>query len=154
MSCALSSDYQPRDILNDRYAVCCPAQEALRLLEFTGFSRFLTEISSAIWTSVLQCHRLIGIAILNNYHDQSSPLPRPEDPYTTTNQLGNIISGENYRLSITTLHRLSPLLRVNRQSRQVTSEFYRVHVPYDLPAQGDLPCLYLNPEFDIFHFQH
>jgi len=64
-----------------------------------------------------------------------------------------MISGEYYRLSVTTNHHLSPLLRMSRESRQAALEFYRVQIPCDFNNYGERRRLYSNPEFDFLHIK-
>ena len=118
--------------------------------EFPHFSRLPVEIRSAIWKCSLQRHRLIGITVVDETEDDDDYKP---PPYTARNSLGNIISGQRYRLSITTTHCLTPLFWVNGLARQAALEFYRVHISYDFNAYGERLCLYLNPELDILHLR-
>lgn len=134
----------PSTILNDFHSDRPTAKEAAA--EFPQFSRLPVEILLAIWKCTLQRHRLIGITVLDESEDDDEP-----PLYTARNSLGNTISGERYRLLVTTNHRLTPLFWVNRQARQAALEFYRVHISYDFNAYGERLCLYLNPEFDILH---
>lgn len=140
-------------ILNDLYSSPTQADEAPR--GFSLFTRFPPELSSAIWKCALQHHRLISITLTDTHSkdDYGDPPPpsSPRIPYTARNGLGNTISGENYRLSITTDHRPSPLLRTSHGSRKAALEFYRVHLPRDWHARSEQTCLYLNPEFDFVH---
>lgn len=138
-------------ILNDFHSDYSQAEEAL--LEFPLFSSFPIEICLAIWKCVLQRHRLISITIIDNDGNGSPSRSPSQSLYTARNGIGNIISGKNYRLSVTTNHRLSPLLRASRESRQAALEFYRVHIPYDFNIYGERRCLYLNPEFDFLHLK-
>jgi hypothetical protein len=85
-------------------------------------------------------------------------------PYSTTNTLGNIISGEAYFIIVRGLHLYSKLMRVNRDSRNAALNFYRVHLPcyfqhprnnlydYTLDSNGAVKgTLYFNPEYDFVH---
>jgi hypothetical protein len=139
-------------ILNDFHSDHSQAQEILP--EFPLFPSLPIEISLAIWKCVLQRHRLISITVIDNDGKNGSPPRSPSQSlYTARNERGNTISGKNYRLSVTTNHRLSPLLRVSRVSRQAALEFYRVHIPGDFDIHGQRECLYLNPEFDFLHLK-
>ena len=138
-------------ILNDFHSDQSQAGEALP--QFPMFPRLPIEIALAIWKCVLQRHRLISITVIDNDSNNSPPRSSPQSLYTARNGLGNTISRKNYRLSITTNHRLSPLLRVSRESRQAALEFYRLHIPCDFNVHGERRCLYLNPEFDFLHMK-
>ena len=119
------------------------------LLNFPPFSRLPNETSSAIWKYALQSHRLINITVTDKDRDGPAPWSRARLQYTGKNGRGNIISGRNYKLSVTTSHRLHPILQVSRESRQAALQFYRVHIPCDFNTNGERQCLYLNPEFDF-----
>lgn len=138
-------------ILNDYHSDYSRDENKKALLKFPLFPRLPTEISLTIWKYVLQRHRLISITVIDKDRDGPPPWTRNRSFYVTKNGMGNIISGKNYRLSITTNHRLSPLLRVSHQSRQAALQFYRVHFPDDPDTHGERPPLYLNPELDFLH---
>jgi len=148
---ALSDGSRTWVLLND-----CTADKPLAD-EFTIFSKFPTEIAMKIWKYVLHRNRLIGISVIENTCNtdgsdaESPPLP-VQKVYTLKNALGNIITGPEYHLRITTVHKLSPLFRVNRQSRQAALEFYRVHIPHNLTTESEI--LHLNPEYDFLHIQN
>ncbi|MCJ1246588.1 hypothetical protein MMC30_003797 [Trapelia coarctata] len=128
---------KPLTILNDFHTDHSQTEEAL--LEFPLFPSFPTEIALAIWKCGLQRHRLISITVIDNDGNDSPPQSPPR--------------GKNYRLSVTSNHRLSPLLRVSHESRQAVLEFYRVHIPCDFNTHGERRCLYLNPEFDFLYIK-
>jgi hypothetical protein len=74
--------------------------------------------------------------------------------YTARNHLGRIVSGRGYTIEIGNLKggysaSLSPPLWVNREARQATLHFYRVHLPF--PGLGADRVLYLNPEYDVLY---
>ncbi|MCJ1404407.1 hypothetical protein MMC11_007632 [Xylographa trunciseda] len=114
---------------------------------FPPFPRLPAELRISIWIHVLQRHRLIRLVVTDETHQ--SPCEDILEQGVRRNVLGNVISGKNYKFQITTHHLLTPLLRVNRESRQVSMQFYRVHIPYD-SSNGERQC-YLNPEFDFIH---
>lgn len=140
---------KPSIILNDYYSDYSRDEKEKALQEFPLFPRLPTEISLTIWKYVLQHHRLISITVNDKNRGGPPPWTRDRSLYTTKNGIGNIISGKHYRLSITTNHRLSPLLRTSRESRQAAVEFYRVHIPCDPDTHGERRSFHLNPEFDF-----
>ena len=119
------------------------------LPSFRQFSHLPLELILLVWKHVLQRHRLISISIIDKAHQP--PWEDIEIHDITRNSLGNIISGTNYRIQITTHHLLTPLLCVSRESRQAALDFYRVHIPYDRKRYGEGRCIYFNPEFDFLH---
>ena len=138
-------------ILNDSYLFECPKPAEST---FSMFSKLPQEIALTIWKLVLRLQRIIGITVKARVvYPEYHFLHRM--PYSTKNRLGNIVSNQGYSLSITTDHRLTPLLQVNRQSRQAALEFYRVHIPYYQDNLDHKPQqhLYLNPEFDVLHIK-
>lgn len=140
-------------LLNDFYTDYPQAHVEKPLVEFSLFPSLPHEICSAIWKCNLRRHRLISIQVTDEDDTACPSGPSSSLPYTDTNGLGNIISKRNYRLSVTSNHRLSPLLQVCHGSRRAALEFYRLHIPYDLKAHGEQHCLYLNPEFDFLHIK-
>lgn len=142
---------KPVTLLNDCYTKNHLPPFGKHLIEFSIFPNLPVDISSAIWTCVLQCHRLITINVIDKGNTTSPTKYLPSLPYMDKNGLGNTISGKDYRLSITSNHRLHPLLQVCGGSRRAALEFYRLHIPYDLKVHGERRCLYLNPEFDFLH---
>jgi len=115
---------KPLVILNDLHSDDAQAKQALQ--EFPIFPSFPTEICLAIWKCVLQRYRLISITVIDKDCNGSLPRSPPRSLSTSRNGLGTMISGEYYRLSVTTNHHLSPLLRMSRESRQAALEFYPV----------------------------
>ena len=137
-------------ILNDYHSDSPPIGEQEGLLEFPLFPRFPPEIRSAIWRCALQRYRLISIGVVHEGDNGPPPWARGDPwPYTARNRMGNTISGMKYHLNVVKDYRLSPLLRVSRESRQVVLRFYRVHIPCDWNAHGEQRLLYLSPEFDF-----
>ncbi|KAL9120206.1 MAG: hypothetical protein Q9187_003240 [Circinaria calcarea] len=140
-------------ILNDYHSDYSRDEHKKVVLEFPLFPRLPTEISLTIWKYALQHHRLISITVIDNDRDGAPPWTRNQSFYATKNGLRNTISGKRYRLSVTTNHRLSPLLRVSCESRQAALQFYRVHIPCDPDTHDERLSLCLNPEFDFLHIK-
>ena len=113
---------------------------------FQLFPLLPAEIAMLIWEISLQRNRLISIDIVDKAHQPPWEDYRLE--HNLKNRLGNILSGTNYKLQITTCHTLTPLLRVNRECRQAALHFYRVQIPCDRVRYGEQRKLYFNPEFD------
>ncbi len=111
-------------------------------LGFTVFSRLPTEIRCQVWELLVPNQRLLTIVI-----EPVDVSPAHDDKYTSTNQLGNVISGAGYCLRLKTSHYISPLLNVSRESRQVLIRHYRVHIP----TQRAGSCFMFRPESDIIH---
>jgi len=122
-------NHRSRSILNDRYAD--RPQGAPNLLELHQFSQFPVEIASAIWKLNLQYHRIIESQAVVSDADKTPAR------YATTNKLGNTISGKPYYLKVHSPNRHSPILSVNRYSRQIALEYYRLHMPYDFHRLGE-----------------
>lgn len=84
-----------------------------------------------IWLLFLQQYRMIDLDVA--IHEQVDDTVY----YTNLNRLGNIVSARGYTLSLSGRGyalSLSPLLRVNRETRQAALSFYRVHLPF--PGKG------------------
>ena len=135
------------DIINDYHMDDTQTSETFHT--FPQFTRLPTEIAFAVWQHALEQHRLICITIANKDPRSPPPWARPQQLYSQENEQGRTISGRNYKLLVTTAHRLHPVLQASRESRQAALQFYRVHIPYDLEAYGGRRRLYINPEFDI-----
>jgi hypothetical protein len=122
---------------------------AVRLLNDVRFALFPllpAELRRAIWLLLLQQYRSIDMYLRDGDMSEEDKLQR----YTHKNHLGKIVSGRGYLLSIRRLGyaaTLSPLLRVNGEARQLTLDFYRVHLPFRQGYDGER-LLYLNPIYD------
>ncbi|KAF4625590.1 hypothetical protein G7Y89_g12575 [Cudoniella acicularis] len=148
---AVGAKEAPLTILNDFHSDYYQTNAVLS--EFPDFPRLPIEIRSSIWKLNLLRHRIIGITLTNKSHNGSPP---PCTPYTSKNDLGNIISLKNYYVSVFTDHRLSPLFQVSHESRQAALEFFRVHIPMDpcdITSSEKGLSLYLNPESDFLHIK-
>lgn len=132
---------RPREwnILNDSRSQY--THDTTQLEEFSPFSMLPNELAMEIWAQVLRQYRIVTIFVMFGGSQSRGP-------YTASNLLGNIISGNIYELWVTSDHRLSPLLGTNRQARLAALEFYRVHLPHGIDLLSN-PYLYLNPEFDF-----
>ena len=114
---------------------------------FRPFPRLPAELRLSIWIHVLRRHRLISLVVTDE--TDQSPCEDILEQKVRRNDLENVISEKKYKFQINTHHLLTPLLRVNRESRQVSMQFYRVHIPYN-SSSGERQC-YFNPEFDFIH---
>lgn len=108
---------------------------------FSPFPRLPAELASLISKQDLRQTRLIRITVSEKKSDDVQ--------LNTTNRLGRVISGRDYRLQVTTHHVISPLLQTDRESRRAALEFYRIHIPYDRMGEGEQQCLYIHPELDF-----
>jgi hypothetical protein len=95
---------------------------------------------------LLQQYRTIDMYLRDGYISEEDKLER----YTRRNHLGKIVSGRGYLLAIRGrgyAATLSPLLRVDSETRQLTLDFYRVHLPLRQGYDRER-LLYLNPMYD------
>ena len=136
-------------ILNDFHSDQVNANIEGTVSSFPKFSLLPTELRLLIWKYVLQQHRLISITVVDKAHQ--APRKSRSVQSSTRNSLGNVVSGECYKLQIATYHMLTPLLRANCESRGAALEFYRVHIPYDRGSHGERRYICFNPEFDYIH---
>ncbi|KAK8002986.1 hypothetical protein PG989_002705 [Apiospora arundinis] len=130
---------------------------------FLLFPRLPPEIRVKIFQSFLERHRIIQVRLsLSSPNAGSGETGDGVPPYTTHNELGNLVSGDTYRICASKYLAPSELFFVNHEARDVARRFYRVKVPcYLYPTQGsifpfpkpDTTFLY-NPEFDILHIQY
>ncbi|KAL1892609.1 hypothetical protein Sste5346_006894 [Sporothrix stenoceras] len=152
----------PVRLLNDSYRV--QVQHSQR---FSLFPTLPAEIRVCIWLGYLRRHRIVGIDLhtesdagLDDGPSQSSEAP-PLSLYSETNELGNLVSGQDYCVVLSPQHKLSPLLRVNAEARAVALGFYRLRLPYSSRRQPlynghghDYDRrVYISPEFDFIHVQ-
>lgn len=158
--------------LNDPHCQS-PASGDSRLLQLpiNFFSRLPPELRARIWELSLPRQRLLRVSIAaggpkSTDASSSPPLPPPPSShesaqntaatgsYEARNVLGNIVSGADYVLRMRSTGSCSPLLRVNRESNEVVSRRYRVHVPVtgrqpQLPGgSAGAPRLRFCPETD------
>ena len=120
---------------------------------FSQFPMLPKELRLRIWTCSLERHRLIEVKV------DYSPASGRARPYSTTNELNKLISGQNYTATVRALQLHSKLLRVNSESRKEALRFYRVHIPCHLQlskesakldaASATEAVLYFNPEYDF-----
>ncbi|KAF7929755.1 hypothetical protein BELL_0037g00180 [Botrytis elliptica] len=113
------------------------------------FSDFPKEIRLNIWTLSLHQHRFIPICVSKtagqdnaSHHDQSHF-------YSNHNDLGKIISGGDYQLSINKpiLDTTNQLFYTTIEARSVALDFYRICLPL---ARGHIR---INPEYDVLFLQ-
>ena len=115
-------------------------------VRFVLFPLLPAELRRAIWLLLLQQNRAIEMYLRDGYISEEDKLQR----YTRRNHLGKIVSGRGYLLAIRGggyAATLSPLLRVDSETRQLTLDFYRVHLPFRQGYDGER-LLYLNPMYD------
>lgn len=125
---------------------------------FPVFPRFPPEIRLKIWQSFLQRRRLIQLELAaarrgGGGGDERAP------PYTTRNDLGRVLSGDEFHPYLHASPPLCQLLEVCHEARQVALAFFRVRLPCHTRSQFvqwkgvDEPArsitVYLNPEWDF-----
>ncbi|CAK7229594.1 hypothetical protein SBRCBS47491_007301 [Sporothrix bragantina] len=159
----------PVRLLNDSYGVQVQHNQ-----RFSLFPILPAELRVYIWLGYLRRHRIVGIDLHTesdarpDYGDgdgasqssQSSEAP-PLSLYSETNELGNLVSGQDYCVVLSRQHKLSPLLRVNAEARAVALSFYRLRIPcrsrrepsHNGHGHGHDRRVYINPEFDFVHVQ-
>ena len=138
-------------------------------VSFGNFQRLPVEIRLYTWRYSLEHHRLIEVHIEPSDVIESRPggsrRHRPRQTvrkprYSTTNSLGNLISGQPSKPIVKSYQLYSKLLRVNRESREAALRFYRIRLPCRFMAPGVTALtdqrvldktLYLNPEYDFIH---
>ncbi|CAI4216004.1 unnamed protein product [Parascedosporium putredinis] len=87
--------------------------------------------------------------------DQPVQPPVVTRPWSTTNHLGKVVSGQGYDAIVLGLRIHSKLLRVSRESRRAALSFYRVHLPCSFQRYADeyqdkvKGMLYFNPDHDL-----
>ncbi|KAI0528202.1 hypothetical protein F5B22DRAFT_584156 [Xylaria bambusicola] len=113
---------------------------------FPLFPQLPTELRLQIWQVSLQRQRLITIE-----------LPTSQEEYTaeTKNHLGRFVRDAHCCPTVVGSKLLSKFLRVNREARDATLRFYRVHVPcrFELGDGKEDGTLFLNPELDILYIK-
>jgi hypothetical protein len=124
---------------------------------FHLFPQLPLELREHIWTLSLPEHRLIKVIVAaadlvydSSYHlqDDGSNNTNPA-PYESENDLGNLVSGANYRLHLGSTITHSPLLYVNHEANAVVHRIYRVRIPMtQRMPNADAPRLRFCPERD------
>ncbi|CAJ2512870.1 Uu.00g009890.m01.CDS01 [Anthostomella pinea] len=111
---------------------------------FPQFALLPPEIRIQIWKHASQRHRIITVGVTT--HRRGLQRPRAHK-----NHLGKPIIGDSCRIEVGGAQVLSKLLRVNRESRQLTLEVQRVHLPCFLTGRlkSERATLHFNPELDI-----
>lgn len=113
------------------------------------FPRLPVELRLRIWQLFLERHhRMVCLTV------DCLPGNAPSQYYLGRNHLGRIVSGRDYTLRIHGKDNAatpSPLLRVNREARQVALDFYHVQLPFPRPDAEKV--LYLNAKYDVLHLQ-
>ena len=137
---------------------------------FHPFPRLPTELRLDIWKRSLQRHRLVKVFIHNKRFRPEVKLPRP---YHYQNDDGDDDDDDeniHHYAIVVGNQALSKLLHVNRESRQIAREFYRVAFPcwfisksdeYEARAISNQQAeknstasqgmFYFNPEWDYLH---
>lgn len=120
---------------------CLPAELRLRILEMEHPQKR---------------RQLITVTLKDDYRFKCKATRESLESslYQNLNHLGNPVSGIKYRMLLHQRAYFSPLLRVNRESRQATLRHYRLHIPLRAgTGKRSGPLLYLNPECDILYLQ-
>ncbi|PQE24955.1 pectinesterase precursor protein [Rutstroemia sp. NJR-2017a WRK4] len=130
-------------LFNDEHFAPSRKQSSLQFHLFSGLPR---EIRLCIWSLSLIQRRFVPIrGKKTNYDDQ---LP----PYSSRNELGKIVSGSHYELSINAPESFiaSPLFSTTRESRFAALDFYRLRLPL---VRGQIR---ISPEYDVvfIHSRH
>jgi hypothetical protein len=144
---ALAGELKDTVLLNDFHSDHAEGSNEQARCSFHLFPQLPAELRLSIWSHVLRRHRLIRLAVTDMTYQP--PDEAILEHGVRNNNLGNMISGKNYKFQITTHHLLTPLLRVGCESRQGAMQFYRVHIPYE-SSSGERQ-FYFNPEFDFIH---
>ncbi|KAK8035206.1 hypothetical protein PG993_010201 [Apiospora rasikravindrae] len=116
--------------------------------EFHFFSYLPLELRLRIWTLSLTQHRFIPVCIrLGSGSD--GPHPIQQALYSDRNQLGNIVSGTHYELSVnpSVSSTASPLFSATAESRLAALEFFRIRLPL---SRGHIR---ICPEYDVLYLQ-
>ncbi len=115
------------------------------------FPNLPAELRQHIWLLHLQQYRLVEVEI---WVGPEAWPPGPDHRYTERNHLGRVVSGPTYMFAVpggrdSYLGSLSPLLRVNREARDVALAFYHIRLPFP----GREQVLYLNSALDVVQIQ-
>ncbi|KAK4235998.1 hypothetical protein C8A03DRAFT_45942 [Achaetomium macrosporum] len=134
-------------LFNDVYLGRTAPQTTCNNITWAPFPRLPAELRLHVWLLFLRQHRMIELWL---YID--GDINGQSRRYTYRNDLGKVVSGQGYTLETSGrgfAASLSPLLWVNREARQATLSFYRVHLPF--PRYNGNLVLYLNPEYDVLY---
>ena len=122
---------------------------------WTRFHRLPAELRLEVWLAHLRRHRMIELDIApaaDEARDSYPGNPSQSRYYSERNQLGNVVSGRGYVLSMRGppgySAPLNPLLSVNHEARRAALGFYSVHLPF--PGLHSERVLYLSPLYDLF----
>ncbi|KAI0009434.1 hypothetical protein F4779DRAFT_371390 [Xylariaceae sp. FL0662B] len=125
---------------------------------FQLFSQLPLELRLIIWRFSLQQNRLVTIILASKgYYPYQDNKDNTSPPYTATNILGNIVSGNKYCTMVYKVPRFHSLLKVNSEARCEALRFYRVRLPclqrrlHPGPRITVTCELYFNPEYDYIH---
>ncbi|KAF1977789.1 hypothetical protein BU23DRAFT_550463 [Bimuria novae-zelandiae CBS 107.79] len=121
---------------------------------FSLFPLLPKELRLKIWRHALERNRMIQLRIKARDDIIALRFPRDKEQPPNEDALSVIESDQPRFRALVCGHKvLSKLLRVNRESRDETLRFYRVHIPCTFVdekgnEQGS-GTLYFNPEFDF-----
>lgn len=124
---------------------------------FHLFEDLPLELRRHIWEFSLPHHRLIKVTVAPAEPTCDPTRRSSEDVlketsialYQKRNNLGNIISGSDYRVHLRSTCTQPPLLYVNREANAVVHDIYRVQIPIiQSTALSTAPCLRFCPERD------
>lgn len=141
----------PVRLYNDVYFRTSDPEPCGTLEPWAPFPRLPPELRLHVWFLALRKYRLIEVHISATSSQDSSKL------YTDRNHLGRVVSGRHYNLQMrggSHVRTLSPLLWVNREAREATLAFYRVHLPLPRVKHYAAPMLYMPPPSMQRHEQH
>ena len=140
-------------LLNDAYFQPSTPDSATHR-NWALFSRLPAELRLHVWLLSLRQHRMIELFLRSDEVKAEAPSANqrlvagdPPQYYATSNSLGRVVSGRDYKPALSGPGypaSLNPLLWVNSEARRAALSFYRIHLPHD----GDR-ILYLNPEYDV-----
>lgn len=118
------------------------------------FTRLPAELRLKVWKSCFPPQRYISIVLSDDDWPKCylpGMEPNEAEQYTTSNDLGNVISGSPYRLLVSPFQQWSRiLLHVSREARQAFRCHYRLSIPLKL---GEASLLHINPETDTLEVQ-
>ncbi|KAH8600658.1 hypothetical protein B0O99DRAFT_667896 [Bisporella sp. PMI_857] len=120
---------------------------------FSHFPMLPPELRLRIWQIAIVQSRLLEITVELPSDSRDTSL------YLSRNALGNLVSSQNYLATVHGNRLYTKLLYINRESRQVALQFYRVHVPCHFQTfkdgiEGSIKTtLYFNPEYDFIQLK-
>ncbi|CAH0044854.1 unnamed protein product [Clonostachys solani] len=130
-------------------------QSQSRLTEFHEFSRFPTEIQLRILELIPSPNtkRLLTIHLHEDPRiDEESRSSSPQRSlYTESNDLGNVISGFRYRVTLPHPPIGSILLQICHKSRELALRRYRIRLPMNPGNPYNNEYLYIDPEKDALY---